>query len=303
MLLLRYDEYRQGVIFGLLVIDAGVAGYLLFPKDDQRAPTASDVVVGSIDDAAQDSRSGSARVAGGVVMPEVPAKPAVSAAPAAPVNPVAPMSAADKVAMAPPSPLPQAGAQAGTQVGSLPPSSGQTSGGLVPLQPGQSSANSVAAMPSAPATTTAVAPAPSVAPDSSQVATGRIDNAAQPAAQPKPKPKARSTAQQKAQPKPGPRIGKAQARRYAAAPHPNGSNPVASMLTDQLVKESARPDPSLPTPAGIRVPSTQTPPGRGSNPVASAMTDQLVKESSRVAPMQQPTVQQPPIQQPSILKH
>jgi hypothetical protein len=153
----------------------------------------------------------------------------------------------------------------------------------------------------------ALAPAPAVAPDSSQVVTGRIDNAAPPAAQAKSK--AQSTAQQKAQPKPGPRIDKAQPRRYAAAPRPNGSNPLAASLTDQLVRESSKPDPSLPMPSGISVPNLnaqtpQTPPGRGSmNPVASAMTEQLVKESSKVAPIQQPRVPQPPMQEPPILKH
>jgi hypothetical protein len=122
------------------------------------------------------------------------------------------------------------------------------------------------------------------------VATGRIDNTAPATAQPAPK--AQSTAQQKAQSKPGPRIEKAQARRYAAAPHPSGSNPVAALLTDELVRESSKPDPSLPMPSGVSVPSleTQTPPGRRSNPVASAMTDQLVRESSRVAPVQQPPI-------------
>ncbi|WP_233834455.1 hypothetical protein [Paraburkholderia sp. ZP32-5] len=320
------------LIIGLLVIDAGVAGYLLFPKDDERAPTASGVVVGSIDEAAQGERSGSVRVAGGSVIPEVPSKPAV---PAAPVNP------ADKVAMAPSAP-PSATPQAGAQMGGLPAQSaqsfgssgsqqpGQSPAGLVPQQamqpvagaipqqpmqpslgavspqPTQSAANSAAPTPSAPAapTVTALVPAPSVAPNSGQIATGRIDTTVQPAAQAKPK--AQSTAQQKAQPKPGPRIDKT--RRYAATPHPGGSNPVAASLTDQLVRESSKPDPSLPMPSGTSLPSiqTQTPPGRGSmNPVASAMTEQLVRESSKVAPIQQAPVPQPPMQQqqPPILKH
>jgi len=333
------------LIIGMLVIDAGVAGYLLFPKDEERAPTASGVVVGSIDDASQDARRGSAQVTGGSVMPEVPAKPA---APVAPVTPVTPMRAPENVTMAPPSAPPQAEAQTGPQTGGLPTPSAQSAqsfGGSVPQQPGPSSAgpvaqqpvqssagampqqpatgsvalssslpaagpvvqqpapssaNAVVPTPSAPATAavTAIAPAPSVAPDSSQVATGRIDSAAQLAAQAKPK--TQPAAQQKAQPKPGPRIDRTQQpRRYAAEPHPNGSNPVAALLTDQLVRESSKPDPSLPMPSGISVPSleTQAPVGRSSNPVASAMTEQLVRESSKVAPIQRQPMQQPPILQ------
>ncbi|MFT4065739.1 hypothetical protein [Paraburkholderia sp.] len=251
------------LVIGLLVIDAGVAGYLLFPKDEQRAPTATGVVVGSVDDPAPpDSPGGSARATGGVVMPEVPAKPALPPAPAAPVNPVTPPGAADKLAMAPPSPaLPAADS--------------------VPPQPAPPAVDSTAPTSPAPAptTATAVAPARSVAPDSGQVAAGRIANAAPPAAH--------AAASAHTKPQPGPRrIEQAQAHRRAGQ-HPNGSNPVAALLTDQLVRESAKPDPSLPMPSGIGVQSMQTPPGQGSNPVASAMTDQLVRESSRVAPMQQ----------------
>jgi hypothetical protein len=49
-------------------------------------------------------------------------------------------------------------------------------------------------------------------------------------------------------------------------------------MTAQLVKESAKPDPSLPLPP----PTHSGPTGRSSNPVAAAMTDQLVRESSKV---------------------
>jgi len=66
----------------------------------------------------------------------------------------------------------------------------------------------------------------------------------------------------------------------------HGSNAVAAAMTEQLVRESSKPDPSLPMP-----PSTQTAPAsqdhRGSNPVAAAMTQELVRESVRVGPASQ----------------
>jgi hypothetical protein len=66
----------------------------------------------------------------------------------------------------------------------------------------------------------------------------------------------------------------------------HGSNAVAAAMTEQLVRESSKPDPSLPLP-----PSTQTAPAsqdhRGSNPVAAAMTQELVRESIRVGPASQ----------------
>ncbi|MFM0224037.1 hypothetical protein [Paraburkholderia dipogonis] len=61
----------------------------------------------------------------------------------------------------------------------------------------------------------------------------------------------------------------------------HGSNAVAAAMTEQLVRESSKPDPSLPMP-----PATQAGPTsqdhRGSNPVAAAMTQELVRESARV---------------------
>ncbi|NIF53908.1 hypothetical protein F3J19_17700 [Burkholderia sp. Ax-1724] len=59
-------------------------------------------------------------------------------------------------------------------------------------------------------------------------------------------------------------------------------------MTDQLVRESAKPDPSLPMPSGVSVPlQPQMPASRSTNPAASAMTDRLVRESSNVTPTQQ----------------
>lgn len=67
----------------------------------------------------------------------------------------------------------------------------------------------------------------------------------------------------------------------------HGSNPVAAALTQELVKESAKPDPSLPLPSNVSAPDSHD--GRGSNPVAAAMTQELVRQSANVAPASQPT--------------
>lgn len=73
--------------------------------------------------------------------------------------------------------------------------------------------------------------------------------------------------------------------------HRRGSNLVASSITDQLVKESAKLDPALPPPAQ---PSRNDPYRPGSNPVAAAMTDQLVRESAKLDPSL------PPPNQPNV---
>jgi hypothetical protein len=74
--------------------------------------------------------------------------------------------------------------------------------------------------------------------------------------------------------------------------HRHGVNPVASAITDQLVKQSAGLDPALPPPP---VQASRNDPYRpGSNPVAAAMTDQLVKESAKLDPSL------PPPNQPNL---
>jgi hypothetical protein len=77
--------------------------------------------------------------------------------------------------------------------------------------------------------------------------------------------------------------------------HRHGSNPVASALTDALVKESAKLDPALPPPTQSTQPAQSTQsaqlsredlyrPSPKNNPVAAAMTSQLVKESAKLDP-------------------
>jgi hypothetical protein len=262
------------MIVGLLVVDAGVAGYLLYPRDDQVPAVTGAVtrsVSGAVDSEPQTNATGAA---GGSVMPAEPVRPA---APRAEI--------ANNVAIAPQSALPQTDSTA----------------------PAPAPAPAAAPAPSLPAT--AAAPAPGVAPDLGQSASGRIDNAAPPAVNPAAvahvRSRPQSYAQQKAEPKPqyGPRIDQTAAHRRDDT-HPNGANPVAAMLTDQLVRESAKPDPSLPMPSGVTAPMSAgnatgagngPSSGRGTNPVASAMTDQLVRESSKVAPTR-------PAAEPPIIK-
>jgi hypothetical protein len=61
-------------------------------------------------------------------------------------------------------------------------------------------------------------------------------------------------------------------------------------MTDELVRESAKLDPSLPPPDRNSLSSLSAPPSRdttrrhGTNPVASAMTDGLVRESAKLDP-------------------
>lgn len=62
----------------------------------------------------------------------------------------------------------------------------------------------------------------------------------------------------------------------------------ATPETDELVRESAKLDPSLPPPDMSVAPAAMdqgsSKPGTGSNPVAAAMTDQLVRDSAKLDP-------------------
>ena len=198
------------LIIGLLVIDLGVAGYLLFPKEERPAAATGTVIRSATTAAGFDPRSSEAHVAAGSVVRTAP-----------------PVSGTDNLAAPPPSP------------------------------------------------DTTVAPTVTLAPDSGQVAkqaangpwsaTGTIASAeVQPSAH--------------AKPKPAPHVEPVHAYKHDE-PHRDGSNSVSAAMTAQLVKESAKPDPSLPLPPNSGSGPTT---GRGSNPVASAMTDQLVRQSSKV---------------------
>lgn len=198
------------LIVGLLVIDAGIAGYLLFPKE-QRPPAVTGAVTGSASTkATDDSQAGDTHVAAGSVIRATPSSDGGNAKLAA-VAPAAP---------------------------------------VVKVAPDANQATSQAANESRPATRTTIA--------STDV---------QPPVHTKSKPSVRAEQVRE---------------RKRDEPHRGGSDEVSAALTAQLVKESAKPDPSLPLPPGSSNGSGSGSSGRSSNPVASAMTDQLVRESSKV---------------------
>jgi hypothetical protein len=127
----------------------------------------------------------------------------------------------------------------------------------------------VAATPSAPAATATsnLSPATRQAANGSQPATSTV------IASTEVQPSVRTKS------KPAPRAEQPRGRKHDDSRR-GGSNQVSAALTAQLVKESAKPDPSLPLPPGGSSHLGKS--GRSSNPVASAMTDQLVRESSKV---------------------
>jgi hypothetical protein len=203
------------LIIGLLVVDLGVGGYLLFPKDDERPPAAAGTeVVDTAIPARSDTPANAAQMASGSV---------VGAPPAA--------GETGKLAMAP-------------SVPSVPP---------VPSVARRAPAPSVVA----------------VAPPAGQAVPRVVD---------KPPVKTREQASSelrrnsRAQSKPV-QLTEQQHGHKHDDPHHRESKSLSSAMTDRLVKESAKPDPSLPLP-----PST----AHGSHPVDAAMTDQLIRESSRV---------------------
>jgi hypothetical protein len=228
----------KALIIGLLVVDLGVGGYLLFPKDE-RPPAAVGTVTGG---ATTTAGSNSVDVETG------------KAAAGNVVQMTPPVSGTNQLAVAPP-PAP------------------------------------VTAAPAAPAAPATVAPAaPAIAPavtaqpvlggkpgsvNSAQQAgqkprtfTGKITSAQVPPSPARPKPKS------------VPHVEQVVRGNKHDQPQRRGSNQVSAAITEQLVKESSKPDPSLPLPPN----SYKSPPGKSSNPVAAAMTDQLVRESSRVDP-------------------
>lgn len=213
------------LIIGLLVIDAGVAGYLLFPKEEERPPAVTGAVVGSAGTAAIDSRASESHVVAGSVARTSPAG-----------------SATDKLAaVAPATPVK-----------------------LAPDSP----ATTVAPVVIAPRAAPAVTAAPNAGPTTRETANG-----AHPATRTL---VASNEVHQPAHTKP--KHAEHGRERKHDEPRRSNSNHVSAALTAQLVRESAKPDPSLPLPPGTGSGST----GKNAHPVASAMTDQLVRESSRV---------------------
>jgi hypothetical protein len=152
-----------------------------------------------------------------------------------------------------------------------------------------------APMPTMPAATAAPAATVANIPAAEMQPQAQLAQPAQPQAQPQ-----QTQVQPQSQPQPQQQPQRYSARSKAtqhaddARSHEDlrrhGSSDVGALMTELLVRESAKLDPSLPPP-----PASPTPPPpsvtdrepinrRNSNPVAAAMTDQLVKESARVTP-------------------
>jgi hypothetical protein len=135
----------------------------------------------------------------------------------------------------------------------------------------------------------AVAPAPMTAAPASSPAAAHVTGQPKPEAQPK---QASSTAvasvnvQDSGAPKVVPaqraQRGRDGLDRRAITTHG------ATLETDELVRASAKLDPSLPPPdmsaARAAMDQSSSKPGTGSNPVAAAMTDQLVRDSAKLDP-------------------
>ncbi|MFM0641807.1 hypothetical protein PQQ63_34530 [Paraburkholderia metrosideri] len=153
----------------------------------------------------------------------------------------------------------------------------------------KSTANAQQPVVPAPAPALAAAPAPMTAARASSPAASQVTGQPKPEAQPKQAPST-AVASVNVQDSGAPKVVPAQrAQRGGDGPDrraitTQGSTPE----TDELVRESAKLDPSLPPPdmsaARVAMDQRSSKPGTGSNPVAAAMTDQLVRESAKLDP-------------------
>ena len=141
----------------------------------------------------------------------------------------------------------------------------------------------------APAAALAVAPAAVTAAPVSSPAAAQVTGQSKPEAQPKQAPST-AVASVNVQDSGTPKVVPAQRalRGRDGSDHHAITTGGATPETDELVRESAKLDPSLPPPdmSSARATTDQrsSKPGTGSNPVAAAMTDQLVKESAKLDP-------------------
>ena len=140
-----------------------------------------------------------------------------------------------------------------------------------------------------PAPALAVAPAPMTAAPVSSPAAAQVTGQPEPEAQPKQAPST-AVASVNVQDSGAPKVVPAQRtqRGRDGLDHRAITTQGATPETDELVRESAKLDPSLPPPdmsaARAAMDQRSSKPGTGSNPVAAAMTDQLVKESAKLDP-------------------
>ncbi|NPT61233.1 hypothetical protein GNZ13_43560 [Paraburkholderia sp. 5N] len=141
----------------------------------------------------------------------------------------------------------------------------------------------------APAPALAVAPAPMTAAPASSPAAAQVTGQPKPEAQPKQAPSI-AVASVNVQDSGAPKVVPAQRAQHGRdgldrrAITTQGATPE----TDELVRESAKLDPSLPPPdmsaARAAMDQRSSKPSTGSNPVAAAMTEQLVRDSAKLDP-------------------
>jgi hypothetical protein len=147
----------------------------------------------------------------------------------------------------------------------------------------------ISQQPVVPAPALAVAPAPMTAAPASSPAAAQVTGQPKPEAQPKQAPST-AVASVNVQDAGAPKVVRAQRAQSGRngldrrAITTQGSTPE----TDELVRESAKLDPSLPPPdmsaARAAMDQRSSKPGTGKNPVAAAMTDQLVRDSAKLDP-------------------
>ncbi|WP_027800994.1 hypothetical protein [Paraburkholderia dilworthii] len=231
------------LIIGLVLADLVICAYLLYPREDKKSAPPAEAVLTAPD--MTDSRSsGESHVIAGSI-----------------VRPGSPEAAANA----------KGNANSGTKVS------------RVDVRPSPSTAPTVAPRPALPA-----APAAPAMPATALANVPTVDM--QPQAQlPQQVQPQQPQTQTPVQPQP-------QSQRYSSKPKATqraeesrahddlrrrGSSDVGALMTELLVRESAKLDPSLPPPPPADHEQIDR---RSSNPVAAAMTDQLVKESARVAP-------------------
>jgi hypothetical protein len=243
------------LIIGLLVIDLGVGGYLLFPKDDQPPATTGAAAGDAATVTGLDRPASTAHVAGGSVLVTKP-----------------PVSSTDKLAMALPADPGPAVAPAAAVVSVAPAAPGVPVPPVGPLVSVAPAAPGVSVAPVAPGTNGATGSTYSGPVQTHVASKPRVTSHAPTAV----------GVQKNAHPKSKPvtQLAEQDHSHKRDSAHRRDSKLVSSAMTAQLVRESAKPDPSLPPPPYGHPGQT----GSGSHPVSAAMTDDLVRESSKVTP-------------------
>ncbi|WP_027214897.1 hypothetical protein [Burkholderia sp. WSM2232] len=252
------------LIVGLVLADLVICAYLLYPREEKKSAAAPEAVL-SAPDGSNSRPAENHVIAGSIVRPTSPDM-------AAAANPNANTSSAQsgtktsRVDVRPPSAAPAVATQP-----------------AMPVAP---------AVPAAPVNGLANAPAADMQTQTQLPQVSHVPQVAQPvqSVQPAQQPQVQAQAQAQQQPSQPPSqrsYARSRASQHAedSRGHEDlrrrGSSDVGAMMTELLVRESAKLDPSLPPPPPTDPVDLSR---RSTNPVAAAMTDQLVKESARVAP-------------------